>query len=341
MNITNYNYGIKFSDLVDINNPYTTYEMIEEKINEVLTINCKRNYFIDDEALWNDFIKRFSARYVFRTLSFDTYMNFFIKLNQVFLDNKLILKRMYETKMIEFNPLYSIYKENENTSDSNEKTETEKTENEKNSRNTSGNSMTDKNGSDTDTHSGDDTVKHNGDDTTTHSGENSNMKTGDDTTTHSGNDTHYKLHSDSPRSTVEVSDLFENENNYITDAENTKDIYNSSNKIDYNSTSTDNYSSQNKVQYNSNDKNEYNSSIEHNYGSNLTTEYSDEMKNEKDNEIKIGENKDTTSKSNGLLKGYENSPVDNLEKYLEFVIDCNEYLLSQIDKNHLFMDIII
>ena len=108
MFLTNYNYGIKLIDLIDYNGDGTIDELYEI-INDMLTSYCKENFYVIDDGgvLWADFIKRFTRRFMFRTLSFDTYFNFCIKLSDVFTKNRVKLQRMYEVKMIKFNPLYN------------------------------------------------------------------------------------------------------------------------------------------------------------------------------------------------------------------------------------------
>lgn len=83
MFLTSYNYGIRLIDLVDYTNSNTTFSDVCNKVNDLLTSNCKEEFYVENNDLWNDFIKRFTRRFMYRTLSFDTYLNFCIKLNDV------------------------------------------------------------------------------------------------------------------------------------------------------------------------------------------------------------------------------------------------------------------
>lgn len=277
MFLPNYNYGIKFIDLIDYNNPDSTFTDLVYEINKYLQANCKDNFYVDDEDLWIDFIKRFTRRFMYRTLSFDTYFEFCIKLNDVFTKNKVKLQNMYKVKLIEFNPLYNKYLKTDTdfTNDTIQNKNTSKQEENDFKRNENGLS-------------------------------NNDSKSKNNTTTKQDN---YTLHSDAPRSAVKISDMFEREDNYIVDGVNNhnEDTSDSTNKSSNNSLYSNNMI----------DKNKFNSSQ-------LSI---DNIRNKN-----IGKE---------LLYGYDKNPTDILNKYIDFVVDCNEYLLSEIEKNHLFMNIII
>lgn len=301
----NYNYGIRLIDLVDYTNYNTTFYDVCNKVNELLTLNCKEEFYVNNDILWNDFIKRFTRRFMYRTLSFETYLNFCIKLNDVLTSNKVKLNNMYKAKLIEFNPLYNKYITTD-INNVNDKIGTKKSNKEEN-----GNIVKNENGK-------------NSKNSTINSTE-SNIRTDNlhniDNTTN--DDTEYNLHSDSPRSSISVNDMFKTDNNYITDAQNKKsNSSNVSNKTQtgtvQNSGSTDSATSDyGDFNNNSTDKSTFNSNI-------LSTD------NIKDTLI-----------GKQLLYGYEGNPTDILKKYINFVIDTNEYLLSKIEDEHLFMSIII
>lgn len=289
----NVNYGIRLIDLVDYTNPNTTFNDVINEVNKLLTLNCREDFYIDDNILWNDFVKRFTRKFCFRTLSYDTYLNFCIKLNDVFTSNKVKLNNMYKAKLIEFNPLYTkkITTENDVKKDRNGKSEYNKDENINNTKNDSGEST-----SNTDY-----------------------TKTDDNNTISNSNGSNdsYNLHSDSPRSSVKLSDLFSTDNNYITDAKNDSNNY----------INNDNTTQKNISKNVGNEKNNYSNNI-------------NENKNINENSLTVDNIKDTIT-GKELLYGYEGNPTDLLRKYINFVIDTNEYLLEQIDKENLFMNIIV
>lgn len=289
----NVNYGIRFIDLVDYTNPNVTFNDVINKVNELLTLNCKDDFYITDDVLWNDFIKRFTRRFCFRTLSYDTYLNFCIKLNDIFTSNKVKLNNMYNAKLIEFNPLYTkkITTENNVKKDRNGTSEYNKDEHSENNKHDNGTSNSNTNYVKTD---------------------NNNS-----TSVSSGGSNNYDLHSDSPRSSVNVDDLFKTDNNYITDAKNNNSNYENN----------DNVTQKN---------------ISDNKGSEDNTYINDtnENKNINENSLTVDNIKDTIV-GKELLYGYEGNPTDLLRKYINFVIDTNEYLLDQIENSNLFMNIIV
>ena len=127
---------------------------------------------------------------MYRTLSFDTYLNFCIKLNDVFTSNKVKLNNMYKAKMIEFNPLYNKYITTDIDNENN-KIGTKRTDREEN-----------------------------GNNTRNENGTNNKNTTRTDNLHTTNNGTEYNLHSDSPRSSISIDDMFKTDNNYITDAQN-------------------------------------------------------------------------------------------------------------------------
>lgn len=288
---TSYNYGIRLIDLVDYTNPDTTFSDVINKVNELLTLNCKDEFYVldDEDILWNDFIKRFTRRFMYRTLSFDTYLNFCIKLNDVFTSNKVKLNNMYKAKMIEFNPLYNKYITTD-IDNKNNKTGIKRTNKKEKGTNSK----------------------------KSHGGSSENTTRTDDLhttnkTIHDG--TEYNLHSDSPRSSVSVDDMFKTDNNYITDAENKKTHY-----ID------DSKGSQTGTVKNDGTSNNHN--------------YEKDTFNTNGNILSTDNIKDTLV-GKQLLYGYDGNPTDLLKKYINFVIDTNEYLLNKIEEECLFMNIII
>lgn len=211
MFLTNYNYGIKLIDLIDYNGDGTIDELFEQ-VNDMLTSNCKKCFYVTDDGgvLWADFIERFTRRFMFRTLSFDTYFNFCMKLCDVFTKNRVKLQRMYEVKMIKFNPLYN----------KNLQTDT----------NTSGTSK------------GKQTVER-----TDKAKENTN-KNGANGYEDNGENKQNQWYSDTPKSTINVTHLtdVEKENNYITHAQGNSEGRTSKGKKNYN----DNILSENDVTIN-------------------------------------------------------------------------------------------
>lgn len=289
----NVNYGLKFIDLIDYTNSDYTYSDVVKKINDYLTLNCKNEYFINNDDLWNDFITRFVRRFLYRTISFDTYFQFCIKLNDVFSKNKVKLNNMYNAKLIEFNPLYTTNlkttNKNDNVSESN----------------------------------GDKTIKDNGWSTSEDDGYNN--RTDDLTRTdnlkninksdNTSND--YNLHSDAPRSSVDLDNMFKTDNNYITDATNSKNHNEANTTTSQTGTVSNSGTSKNKI---------YNKNTNH------ISNHSNEISVDKIKNSQTGEN---------LTQGYTGNPTELLEKYVNFVIDMNEFLLEEIENNNLFMSIVL
>ena len=280
MFLTNYNYGIRLIDLVDYTNSNTTFSDVCNKVNELLTLNCKEEFYIDNDILWNDFIKRFTRRIMYRTLS-------------------------YKAKLIEFNPLYNRYitTDVDNTNnktgikrtDKKEDVDTTRFEKGINNKILIGGSIENKTRTD-DLTTKDDTI-HNG--------------------------TEYNLHSDSPRSSVSLNDMFKTDNNYITDAQNKKT--NSTNNTTNKQTGT--VKNDNTIENHNNENSNYNT-----YNKDKT---------KFDSNILSTDNIKDTLVGKQLLYGYDGNPTDLLKKYINFVIDTNEYLLNKIEDNCLFMNIII
>lgn len=305
MFLTNYNYGIKLIDLVDYTNPDITFSDVVDNINKLLSANCKEEYFINDDLLWNDFIKRFTRKFMYRTLSFDTYFEFCIKLNDVLTSNKVKLNNMYNAKLIKFNPMYNkmLITDTDNTSTKDGRTNYSNTEN--SVRKTDGfNKLEYSNVSNS----------------------NGNNKRTDDITTKTksgGSNSDFNLHSDAPRSSVNVSDLFKTDDNYITDSQNRQGNFNESGSNTQTGTVINEIS--NGSNDNGNKKNDYKDNITIDSGNTSLT---------------VDSIKDTL-KGKQLLQGYEGNPTDLIKKYINFVIDCNEYLLNQIEDANLFMSIVL
>lgn len=305
MFLTSYNYGIRLIDLVDYTNSSTTFSDVCNKVNDLLTSNCKEEFYVNNDDLWNDFIKRFTRRFMYRTLSFDTYLNFCIKLNDVLTSNKVKLNNMYKAKLIEFNPLYNKYITT-NIDNENNKTGTKRTDREEN-----GNTTRNETGTNDKKIIGGSIEK---------STRTDDLHTSDDTT---NNGTEYNLHSDSPRSSVSVDDMFKTDNNYITDAQNKK----TSSKNNTNGTQTGTVKNDSNIENHNNENNSFNTdSIDTSvFNSNILS--TDNIKD--------------TLVGKQLLYGYDGNPTDLLKKYINFVIDTNEYLLNKIEEECLFMNIIV
>ena len=321
MFLTSYNYGIRLIDLVDYTNSNTTFSDVCNKVNDLLTSNCREEFYVDNNDLWNDFIKRFTRRFMYRTLSFDTYLNFCIKLNDVLTSNKVKLNNMYKAKLIEFNPLYNKYITTDIDNENN-KTGTKKTDRKENgntTRNENGNTTRNENGKNNKKSIGSSIEK------TTRT---DNLHTTDNT---KNNGTEYNLHSDSPRSSVSVDDMFKTNNNYITDAQNKKT--NSRNNTTGTQTGT--------VKNDGNVKNNNNENGSFNTNSTDKSVFNSTDKSVFNSNILSTDNIKDTLVGKQLLYGYDGNPTDLLKKYINFVIDTNEYLLNKIEEECLFMNIII
>lgn len=166
MFIENPNRKFKLAHLIELNdsNLYNfQYEDLYNVVEEWL--QSEKKYFFNGD-FFREFIESFCDRFYSRDFNFDTFLDFKLKLRDVFKKYRDNAKRIYESSLIELNPLYTTYIENESSTNDSGKSENEN---------------------------------------------------------HSENeDTNYNLFSDTPQSELDVSDLFDVKNKYITNATNNK-----------------------------------------------------------------------------------------------------------------------
>lgn len=166
MFIENPNRKFKLAHLIELNdsNLYNfQYEDLYNVVEEWL--QSEKKYFFNGD-FFREFIESFCDRFYSRDFNFDTFLDFKLKLRDVFKKYRDNANRIYESSLIELNPLYTTYIENESSTNDSGKSENEN---------------------------------------------------------HSENeDTNYNLFSDTPQSELDVSDLFDVKNKYITNATNNK-----------------------------------------------------------------------------------------------------------------------
>lgn len=103
-----FTYGIRLVDLIDINRDSIDV-LYREVGSQLITLFDRKIYPVDDIDFFNDFIERMCDKYYSRTLAFDTYNEFFIKLKFVLENNKLKYQQMFKAAAIEINPLYTYF----------------------------------------------------------------------------------------------------------------------------------------------------------------------------------------------------------------------------------------
>lgn len=166
MFIENPNRKFKLAHLIELNDS-NLYDFQYEDLYNVVEqwLESEKQYFFNKD-FFRKFIESFCDRFFRRDFNFDTFLDFKLALRDVFRKYKDNADRIYQSSLLELNPLYTTYLENESsTSDSG------KSENKNHSEN---------------------------------------------------DDVNYNLYSDTPKSSINLDDLFSVKSNYITNASNNR-----------------------------------------------------------------------------------------------------------------------
>lgn len=95
------NTGLRLIDLIDEFADYDTlYTVVKKHLHDLITV-----YPVESELLFDDFIQRLCDNFYSRNLSFDTYLEFKIKLKFLLENNRKKYQRIIEIDNIEIDPL--------------------------------------------------------------------------------------------------------------------------------------------------------------------------------------------------------------------------------------------
>lgn len=115
MLIENPNRKFKMIHLLELNNS-NLYDFNYDDVYNVVEIwlESEKKYFFN-ESFFRKFVEAFCDRFFRRDFNFDTFLDFKIALRDVFRKYKDNADRIYESSLLEINPLYTTYIENEST----------------------------------------------------------------------------------------------------------------------------------------------------------------------------------------------------------------------------------
>lgn len=282
MLINNPTYTLRLIDLVDNYKYPFDFSEIYSKVGDMLE-PIRESYYTTDKTEWNKFIKRFCRRFYNRNLNFDTFLDFTLKLQDVFDSKRMIADRYVILNAQKINPFttYGMIKDsNGNTNDTVDTLSKSTSSSE--STNSSENEIYDT----------------------------SNLKSENNNTVKI-NETVSNLHSDTPATSVNLDNLFAS-NNYVTDANTSKNNGENTTKItDKTTNETD------RLQY-----------------------------NEMTSSGKALSNSDvnTTKKSANVYKeiaeGYQGNPIELLASIDKLTTDIIGKYLLWIEEEHLFSSIL-
>ena len=172
-------------DLLNLYAPDFNYDDLYAVVGQWLESE-KKYFFTNDDSLWKQFIEYFCDSFYSRSINFYAWGDFKIRLRKVLRDCNYNARHIYQTSLIELNPLQTY----ENVI---KRTGTDSSE-----RQTSGTSSS----------------------TVTSNSHSTDRSSNSGTTT--TDDSNYNLHSDTPSDAVNIDDLFSVAKNYVTDANNSK-----------------------------------------------------------------------------------------------------------------------
>lgn len=293
MLVTSNSNGLHLVDLMELNDVNFEYDKLYEIINNYLfSLYEKKSFFVEDIKIWNDFIQRFTDRYYSRTLSFDTFLEFKIKLKNCMERNKIELQNTLKASLIEFDLLDEYKHYIDYTTNTSEKQSHIKIENAKN--------KTNSNYEENNNYTNDrvDTVNRN-------LNQNENNKS---------NDLRYDLLSTAPQENMNIKNMFDG-NNYVSSAENQKNENETENKL--NSEENSRNTSQEGV------TNDYFGNSETNTENNVNSNSNDSLKNDvKHEQIEHGYNTNPVE----LLNKYSSFSLDAINKLLQMIENDSLFL---------------
>lgn len=123
MFIENPNRKFKLAHLIELNDS-NLYDFQYEDLYNVVEqwLNSEKQYFFN-AAFFRRFIESFCDRFFRRDFNFDTFLDFKLALRDVFRKYKDNADRIYQSSLLELNPLYTTYLENESSTKDNGKSE--------------------------------------------------------------------------------------------------------------------------------------------------------------------------------------------------------------------------
>lgn len=288
MVVNNPVYTLRMVDLVET---YRDYDFTFNDVIEVIKIWLadERIYFVNsDPYLWEQFIERFVVHFYSRNFNFTTDGEFKVKFRDVLCKYKDRAKRTLEAGYLDINPLLTY----RHSTDRNEKT------------------IGDSNNS---TH----TTNENATSTTQeHTEDVHNESTTDvtDTPNNTVTDATYNLHSESPSNSINVQDLISVTSNYITDANNAKNV---------------------RTTIGTDVSNAVNKSTNIVGGLNSTDMRGSSTVN--GNSVTAFENNNTLTE---LSEGFDGSLVDLVEKYMNLTTDVINKYIEWIEEECLFSNVL-
>ena len=248
--------------LIDLVNMYDKNFNYENVYEKVKNFldSEKKYFYTDDLSEWNKFIEFFCDTFFDRELNFDTFLDFKIAFRKMLKKYQDRAVRFVTVKANELNPLNTYHRE----SDSN--TNTEHNINRSN-----------------------DSTSLSQSSTKNHSISKSSADNKD-----------FYLHSDTPSNSVNITNLFSTESNFITDANNSQGT-NKSTMID-----------------------------DSNGDTNSSSNSSDTA----------NENGNNTSLYNEVSNGYEGNAIELLHKFLELTTNVMNMYMDWIESEHLFSSVL-
>ena len=130
MFIENPNRKFKLAHLIELNDSNLYNFQYEDLYNVVEEWLKSEKEFFFNEEFFRKFIEAFCDRFFRRDFNFDTFLDFKIALRNVFKKYRDNADRIYQSSLLELNPLYTTYIENESsTNDKGNSHNTNKSEN--------------------------------------------------------------------------------------------------------------------------------------------------------------------------------------------------------------------
>lgn len=125
MFIENPNRKFKLAHLLDLTKSNLYNFQFEDLYNVVGEwLESEKEYFFNAD-FYDDFIKAFCDRFFRRDFNFDTFLDFKLALRTVFKKYKDNADRIYQSSLLELNPLYTTYMENESSTNDSGNSENE------------------------------------------------------------------------------------------------------------------------------------------------------------------------------------------------------------------------
>lgn len=308
---------VHFIDMYDVNTGI--YDEVINFTKDFLN-DSKRVFFTDDDAVFDKFCELFALTFCTRTMNFNTTLDFKMKLDALLLYNQMKYKRIFDASLIEINPL-TTYRHSVNS------TETDQgTNNENNSYNKDASSSSNYNdGSGHSDRESYDQLKD-----TKSFQDRKDERSGSVIHGLTNNTDNKRLVSNTPQSNVQLSNLFDENNNvYVNAVEHTK---NSSVDSGTDTTSDD-------IEYKGTEFNTRTGDILKS-GSSDASGSSSNTSNESGSADKSG-GFETSKIFSELSEGFDGSQIELLDKYVNIVFDVCRTIIDDIEDACLFSSILL